>query len=108
MIQEVLKAGRQNAMTGRELAGLLNIDIRTVSAKIQQERRAGAPICATARGEKPGFYLAETAEELQGYCAALRSRARELDDTRRRLEAVIANLPGVEKADGVQLTIPGI
>ena len=55
---------------GRELARILNIDIRDVSRNIEKERRNGAPICAGALGTQ-GYYLAADQEELIEYCGRL-------------------------------------
>ena len=95
MVFELLGTGRQAAKTGRELARLLNCDIRTVTEQIERERRAGKPICAAMQGQQ-GYYLAETQEDLQQYCAAIKRRAVELFITRQALIAVLKQLPGAE------------
>lgn len=74
MIAEMLNRGESNATTGRELARLCRLDIRTITGKIEQERREGQPICAVANGENKGYFLAESAEELRKYCRALERR----------------------------------
>lgn len=68
MIYELLPHGKANTLTGRELAAILNCDIRNVTEAIERERRAGQPICANARGANAGYFLAETPEELEQYC----------------------------------------
>lgn len=93
MIAEILKSGEKNAMTGRELAERCGLDMRTITAQIERERRAGQPICAKSRGEKCGYFLAETQEELDLYCNAIRKRAGELFKTRRALLNVKDQLP---------------
>ena len=71
MIAEHLLKGAENAQTGRELARILNIDIRDVVRHIEKERRDGAPICAGAMGSHKGYYLAADQEELIEYCGRL-------------------------------------
>lgn len=88
MIHELLTEGRENARTGRELAQALNCQIRDITAQIERERREGQPICA-ATGENPGYYLAETPEELEYYCDRLKGRAIEIFKTRQALVKVL-------------------
>lgn len=92
MIAEQLLRGAENARTGRELARILNIDIRDVSRNIEKERRNGAPICAGALGTQ-GYYLAADQEELIEYCGRLHKRAGELHKTRRALLENLNQLP---------------
>lgn len=96
MIAEILKSGEKNAMTGRELAQRCGVDIRTITDQIEKERRAGQPICARSRGENCGYFLAETQEELNEYCEAIRKRAGEMFKTRRALLDVKDKLPKAE------------
>ena len=93
MIHEFLKTGAENATTGRELATLLNCDIRDITAAIERERRAGYPICASSGGDNPGYYLAADKEELQRYCNMMHRRAAELYKTRQALLKVLKQLP---------------
>lgn len=88
MIAEILRDGERNAMTGRELAQRCGLDIRTITEQIERERRAGQPICAKTRGERCGYFLAETQEELDQYCEDIRQRAVELFKTRRALLSI--------------------
>ena len=91
MIHELLAEGRENARTGRELAGILNCNIRDITQRIEAERRDGQPICA-ATGENPGYYLAADADELANYCNRLKGRAIELFRTRKALIAVLRQI----------------
>lgn len=84
MIHELLAEGRENARTGRDLAALLNCNIRDITVQIEKERRDGHPICA-ATGDNPGYYLAADADELERYCKQLWGRGRELFKTRQAL-----------------------
>jgi hypothetical protein len=88
MIHEILPAGRENAMTGRDLANRFNCDIRAITAQIERERRDGHPICA-ASGENPGYFLPADDEELKAYCNRLKGRAIELFKTRQALIRVL-------------------
>lgn len=95
MIYELLAEGAENAKTGRELAAMLNCDIRNITETIERERRQGKPICANMRGENAGYYLAASPEELEAYCGKLHHRAAELYKTRRALLNILKQLPGV-------------
>ena len=98
MIHELLTEGRENARTGRELARVLNCDIREVTIQVERERRKGRPICA-ATGENPGYYLAANDEELEVYCNQLKSRAVELFKTR---QALIKTLQQIRDNKGLE------
>ena len=91
MIHELLTEGRENARTGRELATVLNCDIRDVTAQIETERREGHPICA-AMHEPAGYFLPANADELERYCNLLHKRAGELYKTRRALIKVLEQI----------------
>ena len=88
MIHEILPAGRENALTGRDLANRFNCDIRAITQQIERERREGHPICA-ASGENPGYFLPANDEELETYCRRLKKRAIELFKTRQALVKVL-------------------
>lgn len=88
MIYEILPAGRENALTGRALANMLDCDIRAITAQIEKERRDGHPICA-ASGENPGYFLPADDKELEAYCNRLKGRAIELFKTRQALIRVL-------------------
>ena len=68
MIFELLNTGKHRPITGSRLAEILGTDTRTVSERIERERKAGKPICATCNGSNPGYYLAETKEDAAEYC----------------------------------------
>lgn len=89
MIHEVLAEGADNPTTGRELATLLQCDLRQITIQIEKERREGWPICANSSGEAAGYYLAANAEELESYCNRIHRRASELHKTRRALLKVL-------------------
>lgn len=55
-------------------------DVRTVTQIIENERKSGAPICASVT--KPcGYYLAESKEEFERYVQALERRSGEICKT---------------------------
>lgn len=91
MITELLNTGRENARTGQELADMLGITYRELTAAIERERRAGAPICA-ATGRPQGYYIAANEQELRTYCDQLRGRAIEVFKTRQALVNVLRAL----------------
>lgn len=97
-IAEFLANGRENARTARQLAEMTGCDARAITIQIEKERREGAPICA-ACGERPGYFIAETAEELQAYCDQLKSRGMEIFKTRQALIKVLRQY-GEAKANG--------
>lgn len=80
-IAQYLDVGRQHAVTATRLAEFLELnDIRRVTKLIECERRAGVPICAS-NDTNPGYYLAESAEELEAYISSLNRRSRHLQAT---------------------------
>lgn len=85
MIHEILSTGKENAQTGKDIARLLNVDIRTVTEQIERERRQGQPICATTQGDHPGYYLSDDFYEIEHYCESLRRRANKIFKTRAAL-----------------------
>ena len=93
MVYELLSEGAENAKTGRDICKQLNINIRDLTATIEQERRAGYPICAST-GANPGYFLAANKGEMLEYCAALNHRAEEIHRTRRACIDTIEQLPG--------------
>lgn len=92
MIHELLSAGAENARTGREICGLLDISPRELTAAIERERRAGKPICA-ATGSNPGYFLAANKEEMERYCNSLFHRAGEIHKTRKACLQAMESLP---------------
>lgn len=92
MIHELLSKGRENTITGRYLSTVLNVTIRDAAEIIQRERKEGQPICART-GENPGYYLAETKEEMLSYCKSLEHREKELHKTRLACLKTLKKLP---------------
>ena len=102
MIAEYLHTGKDNPRTARELADIIGCSQRDISAGVEHERRQGQPICASCDARKPGYYLAETADELQNYCKGLFKRAGEIHKTRRALLETAQTLPAEEPAEPPQ------
>ena len=92
-IEDYLKTGKENAISGRELKAICKCSERDVCRMIQEARtRRKVPICASA--SKPwGYYLPANAEELQDYCGRLGHRARELLDVQRILYNIAREKP---------------
>lgn len=78
MIHEHLYRGRDNSRTGRELARLLHVNIRTIVSGVERERAAGWPICSESYGKYAGYYLAANEDERQKCVESLGRRAREI------------------------------
>lgn len=91
-VSDFLLTGAENAIDSRTLAAMMGIDRRTVTQRIEHERRAGAPICAAVDGVNRGYYLAADADELARYVRALDRRISEVKKThaacRRTLDAM--------------------
>lgn len=94
-ITEHLQKGAENAITAKGLCDLLRLDIRDLTAAIERERRQGSPICASC-GNKPGYFLASTKQEMQDYCDSLHHRAAEIYATRQACLKTINELPEAE------------
>ena len=92
MISEMLTEGKENAITGREICGLLGISGRELMAAVERERRAGAAICASM-GENPGYYLAKNRSEMENYCGSLYRRGNNILKTRGACLATMKTLP---------------
>ena len=91
-VSDFLLIGAENALDAKTLARLLECDRRSVTQRIERERRAGAPICAAVDGESRGYFLAADADELARYVRALDRRISEVKKThaacRRTLDAM--------------------
>ena len=89
---DYLLTGAENALDAKTLAAAMEIDRRTVTQRIERERRSGMPICAAVDGVNRGYYLAADADELARYVRALDRRISEVKKThaacRRTLDAM--------------------
>lgn len=89
---DYLLTGAEHALDAKTLAAAMEIDRRTVTQRIERERRSGMPICAAVDGVNRGYYLAADADELARYVRALDRRISEVKKThaacRRTLDAM--------------------
>ena len=65
-IVDFLLIGRENALTGREIAQISGRPQRAISKAVERARRNGAPICAST-DENPGYYLESDAAEVMRF-----------------------------------------
>lgn len=92
LVTPLLNTGKENAIPGRELCQILDVPSRVLARMIENERRAGSPICANP-GVPCGYYLAANKAEMEDYCASLRKRAGEIFKTRRSCMKSAERLP---------------
>ena len=69
-IVDFLLFGRENALTGRDLARIAGRPQRTISNAVERARRLGAPVCAST-GENPGYYLEENPQAVMNFIMGL-------------------------------------
>lgn len=91
-IEDFIPEGAESPVTARELKRRTGADVRVITAAIQARRRAGVPICAK-RDENPGYFIAQTSDELREYCGRLKHEEAELRKTRKACEKLITELP---------------
>lgn len=89
-----LPIGRENAVTGRELASLLDLTVRDVSRMVALARADGCPICASCDTARPGYFLTEDPDELERYINSLDRRLRAIRRTREALAETLARQTG--------------
>ena len=89
MIYEMLAAGPNNAISATHVARVLGVHKRDVSKMVEQERRAGRPICATCNSKNPGYFLPEDRAEMEHYIRRLRHREAEIAATRAACETTL-------------------
>lgn len=100
MIAEYLSEGKKNAITAKELAKIIGCTVREVSQRVELERRAGVPICASCDPSSPGYYLPENAGELALYVAALNKRLRNIRRTSSSMESILFQMTDQETISG--------
>ena len=99
LVSRNLHRGRANAIPGHQLVEQLGFtDGRTLTQAIERERRAGVPICASC-GETPGYYLAESPDELEAYLRSLDRRLRSVGMTRKHLGDVHDRWTGQQRME---------
>ena len=73
MIVELLEKGEQNATPAKDLAKILNIEVRDVMHIIRGERLTGEPICSNNKG----YYIAADNNDLEGTIKRLYKQGKE-------------------------------
>lgn len=100
-VSKLLMTGKANAITGGKLVDMLELkDIRELTQLIEGERRAGSPICATTDSNRPGYYLAADAAELEEYMNSLDRRISNIGQMWKHLEATLLRMTRQEKMGG--------
>lgn len=96
-VSRLLSCGKENAITGNVLVKLLGLhDLRELTQRIESERRAGLPICASTDMTRPGYYLPACPAELEEYISSLDRRLHNVSQTRRHLEVALLSMSGQE------------
>ena len=98
-IVDYLSTGRQSAHTAAEIADWMGIRPRDVTRMVERARLQGTPICATCATDRPGYYLAATADELQAYLHSFRRRRRNMVKTEDALATTLCQLTGQQRMD---------
>lgn len=78
---DFLLTGAENALDSRTLAAMMEIDRRSVTQRIERERRRGMPICAAVTGRNRGYFLPASPAELEQYVSSLNRRVKEVSLT---------------------------
>lgn len=71
-IENFIPDGKENRITQKDLAYVLDVDLRTCRKLVEQARRRGVPICSSTRG----YYLPKTAAEAAEYIHTQKARIR--------------------------------
>ena len=91
-ILDLIPTGRGNAISMKDLARILEVDVRGVRQLVHNARNDGEVICGT----ESGYYQPATKEELRDYIALAQSRA---FSCLRSLKAARKLLSEMEKKD---------
>jgi len=88
-VSDVLSSGH-DAITGSELIKLLGLErLRDLTMLIERERRQGSAICASVSTQRPGYYLADSPDELEAYIQSLNRRIKNIEITRLHLRQTL-------------------
>ena len=99
-VSDILPRGAENAVDGRTLATAMGFkSVRELSKRIERERRAGQPICASVSGEHKGYFLGDP-DELRLYLHSLDRRLREVRRTRDAVGETLLRASGQEVMEG--------
>lgn len=97
-IFDLLRVGRENALTLRELVALTGEDERTVRRRIHAERKGGALIMADCLH---GYFLPEDPSDVQRFIRSMNGRAREVAAISRAAEIALSEMTGQARMEGV-------
>ena len=76
MVSELLKKGKENAMTTKELMEIFHLSSkRELTTQVARERAAGVIICSKTSG-KGGYYLPKDREEIVEFIDSMGNRAK--------------------------------
>ena len=96
-----LLIGRENAQTAQELADRIGISSpRVITREIAKLRNAGVPVCASCHKDRPGYFLPETKEELDGYLLSLKNRCRQISAVYESMTRTQDELTGQARMEG--------
>lgn len=99
-VADFLPHGAEDAVDAQTLAAALGFkSVRELSKRIERERRAGQPICASVSGEHRGYFIGD-AEELRLYLHSLDRRLREVRRTRDACNATLCRMSGQTVLEG--------
>lgn len=73
-ITKFIPHGRDNMISGSELAQLTQLDSRTVKQLIADARTRGTVICSSLEGNRGGYFIPDTPDEAVEYVRTERSR----------------------------------
>lgn len=73
-ITKFIPRGRDNMISGSDLAQLTQLDSRTVKQLIANARTKGKVICSSLEGNRGGYFIPDSPEEAVEYVRTERSR----------------------------------
>ena len=82
-IVDLLSHGQENAIPLRQIAGLTNIDERTIREKIAAERLSGVPILSD---NKTGYFIPANEKEKERFVQNMKHRAKEIERAAKAVE----------------------
>ena len=92
----LLLHGEANALSARELSQMTRRAQRDITREIEFLRLHGAPICAG----RYGYYLPDSAAELERYVKSFNRRLRHITATKTALDDALTEATGQEQAKG--------
>lgn len=98
-VQKVLRYGKENAITSKELAQLLGFQtVRDLQKQIERERSAGAVILSDSHGA--GYYLSNDPVELARFTRTLNARAKNTIKAAQSAQMALDAATGQERMAG--------